>query len=200
MENVVSKWFCTPLVRYFSYLFLGILGINECQVPIIAFIFRILKVLLFVWDLITKIIANFVLPQKSHKNFLNNCTYYKKKMFENSPEKFHRSVWKLLHMFAFVYVTIAEYSFCLSFVYCRWELICWPSWLEHSVSSPCSISCYRVLQGIFLEFQLNFPIFPVLLKKDWFPNTLEISKISYGFDEKEAKIDDFACFTLSHYI
>lgn len=160
IENVVSKWLCTLLVRHFPSLFLDVLRINEYQVSIIAFIFRILKVRILT--------ANFVLPQKSCKNFLNNCTHYKK-MFESSLEKFCRSIWKLLHMFASVCITIAEYSFCLSFVWCRWELIWWPSWLEHSVSSPCSISCYRVLKGIFLEFQLNFPIFPVFLKKDWFP-------------------------------
>lgn len=76
----------------------------------------------------------------------------------------------------------------------------WSSQPEHSVSSLRSISGCRVLKGIFLEFQLNFLVFPVLLKEIDFPNTLGNSKISYGFDGKQEKIDYFGCFTLSHYI
>lgn len=114
MGNVVSKWLCTPLVTYFPYLFLVILGLDECHVPLIAFIFRILNVFIFVRDLLTKMLVNFVLLLKSHKNFLNKFLSGYQKMFESSLKYF--PIGKLWHMFASVCITIAEYSFCPSFV------------------------------------------------------------------------------------
>jgi len=46
----------------------------------------------------------------------------------------------------------------------------------------------------------TFPFFQCFSEEIDFPNTQENSKISYGFDGKQAKVDDFGCFTWSHYI
>lgn len=116
MENVVSKWLCTPLVTCFPHLFLDILDVSECHMSLTAFIFRIPNILIFVRDLLTKMIVNFVLLLKSHKNFLNKFLTGYKKTFGSSLEKFHISIGTLLHMFAFVCITIAKSSFCPSFV------------------------------------------------------------------------------------